>query len=52
VKKLLREGSTAQQWLRLSEQGHDPRLIIQQAIQEMATQEQEFEDQICQPLIA
>lgn len=52
VKKLLREGSTAQQWLRLSEQGHDPRFIIQQAIQEMATQEQEFEDQICQPLIA
>ncbi|HEY9864451.1 MAG TPA: glutamate--cysteine ligase [Candidatus Obscuribacterales bacterium] len=52
VKKLLREGSTAQQWLRLSEQGHDPRLIIQQAIQEMATQEKEFEDQICQPLIA
>ncbi|WP_079676859.1 glutamate--cysteine ligase [Planktothrix sp. PCC 11201] len=52
VKKLLREGSTAQQWLRLSEQGHDPRFIIQQAIQGMATQEKEFEDQICQPLIA
>lgn len=52
VKKLLRDGSTAQQWLRLSEQGHEPRWIIQQAIQEMATQEKEFEDQICQPLIA
>jgi predicted glutamate--cysteine ligase len=52
VKRLLREGCTAQQWLRLSEQGHDPRFIMQQAIQEMADQEKEFEDQICQPLVA
>jgi len=52
VKRLLREGCTAQQWLRLSEQGYDPRSIMQQAIQEMADQEKEFEDQICQPLVA
>ncbi|VXD15105.1 Glutamate/cysteine ligase [Planktothrix serta PCC 8927] len=52
VKRLLREGCTAQQWVHLSQQGWETRSIIQQAIQEMEQQEQEFEDQICQPLVA
>ncbi|MFM6195936.1 MAG: putative glutamate--cysteine ligase, partial [Planktothrix sp.] len=52
VKKILREGCTAQQWTHLSQQGWETRAILQQAIQEMKQQEQEFDEQICQPLVA
>jgi len=52
VKKILREGCTAQQWTHLSQQDWETRAILQQAIQEMKQQEQEFDEQICQPLVA
>ncbi|MEA5497589.1 glutamate--cysteine ligase [Limnoraphis robusta Tam1] len=49
VKKILQEGNTAQQWLRLHQQGLSSRQIVQNAIIEMEQQEQEFEDKLCQP---
>jgi predicted glutamate--cysteine ligase len=52
VKKILRDGNAAQRWLKLYKQGLDPRSIIIQATQDMAQQEQELEDSLCQPLVA
>ncbi len=52
VKKLLREGNTAQKWLRLYSEHPDSRYIIMQAIQELVEQEQELEDKLCQLLAA
>lgn len=52
VKKILREGNTAQQWLKLHASGFDSRSVIVQAIQALAAQEQELEDKLCQPLVA
>lgn len=52
LKKILREGNTAQQWLTQVDQGLHPRQIISQAIQTTLTQEQELEDKLCQALVA
>lgn len=52
VKKILREGNIAQQWLKLHAQGLDSRSIIVQGIQSMAEQERELEDKLCQQLVA
>lgn len=53
VKNILRQGNTAQQWLKWHQQGLNSRQILQKAIVKMEQQEQEFEDQICQqPLVA
>ncbi|NEO99282.1 MAG: glutamate--cysteine ligase [Symploca sp. SIO2E9] len=52
VKKILREGNMAQQWLRLHSLGHDSSQIVVQAIQETAQQEQEMEDKLCNLLVA
>jgi predicted glutamate--cysteine ligase len=52
IQALLREGNTAQQWLQRYQQGLGSRQILQQAIQEMAQQEQDLEDKICQTLAA
>ncbi len=52
VKKILREGNTAQQWLKLHASGFDSRSVLVQAIQALAAQEQELEDKLCQPLVA
>ena len=52
VKKILREGNTAQQWLKLHANGLDSRRVMVQAIQALAEQEQELEDKLCQPLVA
>ncbi len=52
LKKILREGNMAQQWLSLYQAGFDSRSVIIQAIQAMAEQEQELEDKLCQPLVA
>ncbi len=51
VKKILREGNQAQQWLRQHEAGQDVQTIISQAIQTLARQEWELEDKLCQPLL-
>ncbi len=52
LKKILREGNTAQQWLKLHEGGSDTRNIILQGIQGMAHQEWELEDNLCAQLVA
>jgi predicted glutamate--cysteine ligase len=52
LKKILREGNTAQQWLKLHESGLDSRSIILQGIQGMAYQEWELEDNLCGQLVA
>ncbi|MGB3238959.1 MAG: glutamate--cysteine ligase [Geitlerinemataceae cyanobacterium] len=52
VRKILREGNTAQQWLSLYEKGMSVREIISQSTGEMVLQEQELEDQLCQMLVA
>lgn len=52
LKKILREGNTAQQWLKLHAGGSDSRTIIAQGIQAMAHQEWELEDNLCPQLVA
>ena len=52
LKKILREGNTAQQWLKQQQVGVDPQRIISQAIQTALTQEMELEDKLCQLLVA
>lgn len=51
IQKILREGNTAQQWLKQIENGMDSRQVIIQAIQDMAQLERELEDKLCQPLV-
>jgi predicted glutamate--cysteine ligase len=50
LKKILREGNTAQQWLRHREAGADTRQILREAIAEANRQEQDLEDKLCQLL--
>ncbi|MEG4811021.1 glutamate--cysteine ligase [Microcoleus sp. F8-D3] len=52
LKKILREGNTAQQWLKLYEGGANARSIILQGINGMAHQEWELEDNLCAQLVA
>lgn len=52
VKKILREGNTAQQWLQLHALGVEPHQVLVQAIQATAKQERELEDKLCQVLVA
>jgi predicted glutamate--cysteine ligase len=52
VKKILREGNTAQQWLQLHALGVEPHQVLVQAIQATAEQERELEDKLCQVLVA
>ncbi|WP_448572397.1 glutamate--cysteine ligase [Trichothermofontia sp.] len=52
VKKLLREGNTAQQWLRSHQAGLTIPAVITQSIQALAEQEQELAGHVCQPLVA
>lgn len=51
LKKILREGNTAQQWRSLHQQGHPPRQILTQAIQALAEQEQRLESSLCDSVI-
>jgi len=48
LKKILRTGNTAQQWLELNQQGMDVSTIIQQDIQNIAQQERDLEYAVCQ----
>ena len=52
LKKLLREGNEAQRWLKQTEQGADPKAVVQQAIQTIATEELALADELCQSLVA
>ena len=52
IKKILREGNTAQQWLKQHESGLDSRNTIKAAILDMGRQESELEDKLCQSMVA
>ncbi|MBW4620915.1 MAG: glutamate--cysteine ligase [Cyanosarcina radialis HA8281-LM2] len=52
VQKILREGNTAQQWLRSYEQTLDARQTIVAGIQAMSDRELELETKLCQELVA
>ncbi|URR36148.1 glutamate--cysteine ligase [Thermosynechococcus sp. HN-54] len=52
IKKLLRQGNTAQQWLAQYAAGQSMPEIMAAAVREMAATEQEFADQLCQPVAA
>ncbi|MEC4802744.1 MAG: glutamate--cysteine ligase [Jaaginema sp. PMC 1079.18] len=52
LKKILREGNTAQQWLGLYHQGLTPAQILQQGIQKTADREHDLEDKLCEPIAA
>lgn len=52
LKKILREGNTAQQWLKMYAGGINCQGIITHAIQSMAEQERDLEDKLCQLLAA
>lgn len=52
VKKILREGNEAQKWLKQYEDGVDLQSIMASAIADMARQELELSDALCQPLVA
>jgi predicted glutamate--cysteine ligase len=49
LRKILRQGNTAQQWLELHRQGMLPTEIIQQDIQNIAKQERDLEYAVCLP---
>ena len=51
LKKILRSGNTAQQWLKLHEQGVDIAAVIQQDIQQIAKQERDLEYAVCEPTL-
>lgn len=51
IKKILREGNQAQQWLQQYESGLDLRSIMIGAIQELEQQELDLEHKLCQPLL-
>ena len=51
LKKILREGNCAQQWLQQYEAGMDIPTIITQAIAAVEQQERELEDKLCEPLL-
>lgn len=48
LKKILRQGNTAQQWLQLHSLGVETHQIIVQGIQSMAEEEKDLEDKLCQ----
>ncbi|WP_202925140.1 glutamate--cysteine ligase [Myxacorys almedinensis] len=50
LKKILREGNEAQQWLKLEAQGWSKQQILMQAIGQMQTKELEFQADLCQPV--
>lgn len=52
LKKNLRQGNTAGQWLQLQSVGFDTQQILNRAIQDMMEQENELEDKLCQVLVA
>jgi predicted glutamate--cysteine ligase len=52
LKKILRDGNTAQQWLTQYQSGFESRSVIVKAMQALVEQEQELEDKLCQPLVA
>jgi predicted glutamate--cysteine ligase len=51
LQKILREGNTAQQWLKQYDQGMDVKSIIKQAIITLEKEERELEHKLCQHIL-
>ncbi len=51
LQKILREGNTAQQWLRQYEKGQTPLTILQQGIQTMDQIEYALEENLCESIL-
>jgi len=51
LQKILREGNTAQQWLKQYDQGMDVKSIITQAILTLEKEERELEHKLCQHIL-
>lgn len=51
VKKILRSGNMAQQWLELHQQGMSVPTIIERAIENTAQSEKDLESKLCQPIL-
>ena len=51
LKKILRLGNTAQQWLKMHEEGQSLTQIIQQAIDSSTQQEKDLESKLCRPIL-
>lgn len=52
LRKILREGNTAQQWLAQCDRGLSPREVLVGSIQDAEKQERELEDKLCQQMAA
>lgn len=52
LKKIIREGNTAQKWLKMYSTQQTCQSIITKSIQTLAQQETELEDKLCQMLVA
>ena len=52
LKKILRQGNTAQRWLRQYEAGQDIATIMQGAIDQSTQEEIALENKLCEPLLA
>ncbi|MDV3000879.1 MAG: Glutamate--cysteine ligase [Chroococcopsis gigantea SAG 12.99] len=52
VLKILREGNTAQQWLKQYESGMDVKQIMIESIKSLEQQERDLESKLCQPPLA
>lgn len=52
IKKILREGNTAQKWLQQYGSSLNTQSVIKTATVEMAQQEEELEDKLCQSMVA
>ena len=52
LRKILREGNTAQKWLKQHQQGENIAQILAGSIKRMVQQEEELEDKLCQLLAA
>jgi predicted glutamate--cysteine ligase len=50
VKKILREGNTAQQWLRAFDRSADAQAVLMQSIAQVEQQEIELDRYLCQPV--
>lgn len=52
LKKILREGNEAQQWLSLYQQTEDSRQVMVQALHHLQLREKALEEELCHPLVA
>ena len=52
LKKILRQGNTAQRWLKQYEAGQDIPTIMQGAIAQSTQEEIALENKLCEPLLA